>query len=59
MLESILAELRAFRQDTERRFVALEIRLDRMTSEIKATNSQLHDLRADFVEFRSRAKEPA
>lgn len=49
MLESILSELRAFRQDTQKRFVALEIRLDRMNSEIKATHAELYELRADFV----------
>ncbi len=59
MLESIFAELRAFRQETEKRFVALEIRLDRMNSEIKATHSELYELRADFVEFRAHYKEPA
>ncbi len=40
-------------------FRVLNIRLDRMESEIKQTHSELYALRADFAEFKGHFKEVA
>ena len=37
----------------------LNIRLDRIEAEVKATHSELFTLRADFTEFRAQFKQPA
>ncbi len=41
------------------RFDLIDVRLDRMASEIKETHAELYTLRADFKEFRAHFKEPA
>lgn len=40
-------------------FVKMDVRLDRIESEVKQTHSELYTLRADFKEFRAHFKEPA
>jgi hypothetical protein len=40
-------------------FVKMDVRLDRIESEVKQTHSELYTLRADFKEFRALFKEPA
>jgi hypothetical protein len=50
MLESILARLNSIEQ-------RLNIRLDRIESEVKLVHSETLSLRADFAEFREHSKE--
>jgi chromosome segregation ATPase len=65
MLESILHELREFRASVEKQFQDLDVRIDRIESEVKLTHSELFALRADFKEsrgefneFRAQLKQP-
>jgi hypothetical protein len=52
MLDAILDRLKRLEQH-------LNIRLDRIESEVKLVHSETLALRADFAEFRERSKEPA
>jgi hypothetical protein len=51
MLDALLDRLRRLEQN-------LNIRLDRIESEVKLVHSETLALRADFGEFRERSKEP-
>ena len=53
--ERALTDIAEMRQ----RFEDFDVRLDRVESVVNATHSEMLTLRADFKEFRGRAKEPA
>ena len=53
--ERALAGIVEVRNDIEK----MDVRLDRIESEVKQTHSELYTLRADFKEFRGHFKEPA
>lgn len=50
MLETLIRELREFR-------TSVEIRLDKIHSEVKETHAELYALRAEFNEFRNQFKQ--
>ena len=62
-IETVLEMLAAFGDEMrdgftriERRLDVLDIRLDRIESEVKLTHSELYDLRADFKELKNSLK---
>lgn len=63
MLETILRELRAGFERADKRFDALESRIDRVEGLALTTRAEMVELRADFRDFRAevreRFKEPA
>ena len=57
MLRETRDEARSFRAEVGRRFDALDVRLDRIESEVKQTHSEFYALRADFGEPRGQLKD--
>lgn len=58
-LETIVQMIGELRDEMRAGFERLDIRLDRLESEVKLARSETLALRADFREFRSQFKEPA
>lgn len=56
-LETVVSMLGELRADINRRFDALEIRLDRIEAVAHDTKGNFHTLRADFNELRGALKE--
>lgn len=56
-LDTILEMLRGIRQTMDSCFDALDVRLDRIESDVKKTQSDFHALRADFLEFRREVRD--
>ena len=64
---NVVAEMLVeFRAEVNRKFAAIEqkledfdVRIDRIESVVNATRSEMLTLRADFREFKSKFKEPA
>ncbi|MBC8521531.1 MAG: hypothetical protein H8D26_06030, partial [Methanomicrobia archaeon] len=55
--EKLLQELRAFREDTDRRFEAVDRRFDKMDSDFKDLKDDFKDLKDDFKDLKDDFKD--
>ncbi len=58
-IEKILERIALMEARLADKLERLDVRLDRIESEVKQTHSELFTLRADFLEFSRSHKEPA
>ncbi len=58
-IETILERIALMEARLTDRLERMDVRLDRIESEVKQTHSELFTLRADFKEFSRSHKEPA
>ncbi len=58
-IETVLERINALGERMDRRFAAVETALEQMDSRLDRTQAVVHEMRADFREFRARFKEPA
>ena len=58
-IETVLERINALGERPDKRFAAVETTLEQMDTRLDRTQAMVHEMRADFREFRARFKEPA
>ena len=58
-IETVLERTNALGERMDRRFAAVETTLEQMDTRLDRTKAMVHEMRADFREFRAQFKAPA
>jgi hypothetical protein len=58
-IETVLERINALGERMDKRFAAVEMTLEQMDTRLDRTQAMVHEMRADFRDFRARFKEPA
>jgi hypothetical protein len=58
-IETVLERINVLGERMDRRFAAVETTLEQMDTRLDRTQAIVHEMRADFREFRAQFKQPA